>query len=581
MKALGFAVVLLIVFAKPAFAGPPWSAVYPVSIYGTYLRTSEDPKATAPLSVNLSSLSISPGDSIALETSGFVTFCVPEFQNGCPTSNPNLVGAFTAGAMPSSSNVIATDRPQVGTDPTHFNQLVTDIPNDFAIGIRSTTVYIVPSGATTLWIALPDSHYSDNGGFVEVRIYKLKELDAPGIPLNVRWTFLRTEQDLGAQLGNSISLSGLNIRPGDSITLQGAGGVNYCEPDASCASPSPSLIGAFTTGGSPANGVLDAGLPQFTSQSTYYGHFPTDIANDFHIAADQPITVKIPENAVTLWVTLNDRIWSDNSGEISVRIGHGVEIDIELESSTVSPFVPKRETLRTVAVTAALKDGDTPVPATDIVFTIKGKDLASAGHAHGLLSNLTFTFVDDQNKVITPVCRTNQDGACHVKLLVPEVSGIYTIKGALLNALDEFHESDLTVRFEGLLPLPVPGHHYTTLVTDPTPHPNFAWGTPALITAAVCFADKFWESSGKFNVSFNDFSLPWGGLFDVSLNWTTAPGGHKSHRRGTSIDLNSTVTHSESRTTTKVSRTNKTLNAAAATCNLRTIPEETIHLELQ
>jgi hypothetical protein len=63
------------------------------------------------------------------------------------------------------------------------------------------------------------------------------------------------------------------------------------------------------------------------------------------------------------------------------------------------------------------------------------------------------------------------------------------------------------------------------------------YGTPAMIAAITKMAEDYKQQFGVL-LSFNDLSLPWGGVFDLGKNWTCP---HKFHRLGTSVDVNHAV----------------------------------------
>ena len=323
----------------PTLASAATSWVYPVNVRATYLRTQDDPLATTViLQINLAQHNISPGDALVIESSGVVDRCsTAPPESRCPIQSPPILGAFTAGAYPANGNVLATGKPEYVSSPTLYGDVPTDIPHDFVVLARSSSSFVtVPSGAVTLWLALHDRYYSDNAGTLHARVYKVFESDIDGIPLNVRTTYLRTEQDAAKLIGPPIRLANLSVLPGDYIELKAVGNVNYCEPDFvefSCVSTSPDLMLAFTaTSLPPTSQALATGRVQFTSQPTYFGNFSTDIPNDFNLSGwgendfwaptfgQGVIRVRVPDNGLFLWATLNDRIYSDNSGDLGLVI---------------------------------------------------------------------------------------------------------------------------------------------------------------------------------------------------------------------------------------------------------------------
>jgi|GEM_PF-6504188 len=74
-------------------------------------------------------------------------------------------------------------------------------------------------------------------------------------------------------------------------------------------------------------------------------------------------------------------------------------------------------------------------------------------------------------------------------------------------------------------------------LTDPS-HP-FPFNGLSEVTLRAAFLGSFYRSYFSFGVTaqklrYSDFSLPKGGRFDISGNWS---GSHKSHRVGVSFDI--------------------------------------------
>ncbi|MEW5907195.1 MAG: hypothetical protein AB1734_10535 [Elusimicrobiota bacterium] len=66
-------------------------------------------------------------------------------------------------------------------------------------------------------------------------------------------------------------------------------------------------------------------------------------------------------------------------------------------------------------------------------------------------------------------------------------------------------------------------------------HPQNHFGTTGMINALVKLGGD-WKRAcpTAVNLSYNDISLPWGGLFDVKFNWIPP---HNTHRHGINIDV--------------------------------------------
>lgn len=138
-----------------------------VDVHATYLTTSQDPNATIATPIDLNVLNVKAGDKISLEPAGTLSFCI---TGGCPQVSPSLLGLFSATA--SSTGALATsDGTPIVTSPTLFDQLPTDIPQDFFISAApSVTVVTVPQGAKFLFVIVADVFYSDNEGSLSVLI---------------------------------------------------------------------------------------------------------------------------------------------------------------------------------------------------------------------------------------------------------------------------------------------------------------------------------------------------------------------------------------------------------------------------
>jgi len=124
-----------------------------------------------PLILKLSDLGIKAGDTIVLAISG--TYSYSCYPSSCPIiPAPFACGVFSSSATllgPTNLNrvtgAIAPDFSLVTpcvTPPTLFDQLPTDIPQDFYFPNGSGAQIPVPVGAAYLFLALDDSFYSDN-----------------------------------------------------------------------------------------------------------------------------------------------------------------------------------------------------------------------------------------------------------------------------------------------------------------------------------------------------------------------------------------------------------------------------------
>jgi hypothetical protein len=158
------------------------------------------------------------------------------------------------------------------------------------------------------------------------------------IPFDSRQTYLLTNSDPGALDAIPIDLASLGLSSGMAIELQVTGTVCYYWDGITCHigfSIPWSVGGVFSSTsqlGPPGilnrvtGAIASDGPPVFTIP-TYYGNIPTDIPQDFSIAAigdslSGPFTVvTIPNGANFLFVSLNDSFFGDNySTDLALRI---------------------------------------------------------------------------------------------------------------------------------------------------------------------------------------------------------------------------------------------------------------------
>ena len=132
----------------------------------TYLLTHNDPAAVSAVPIPLTSLGISAGDSITIQTKGDFSFCFP---TGCPEIQVPACGVFSSNGtllppdrlqrVSGAKPVFETTVSPCVTGPTLFGQIATDIPEDFVLDGSSMKV---PADAHYLFVAVADSFYGDN-----------------------------------------------------------------------------------------------------------------------------------------------------------------------------------------------------------------------------------------------------------------------------------------------------------------------------------------------------------------------------------------------------------------------------------
>ncbi len=156
-----FPVLLLMsaVLATPLAARAVYFSLDPLD---TFLRTSQDIDAGNAISVDLAALGIEPGERIRIRQIG----SYQPGEEGFEDDATFILGVFSTSAvlLPGTEldrvqDAVASELDPWLTGPTFFDTLGTDISEDFAV---TSSVIQVPPGATHLFLAPPDSYYSDN-----------------------------------------------------------------------------------------------------------------------------------------------------------------------------------------------------------------------------------------------------------------------------------------------------------------------------------------------------------------------------------------------------------------------------------
>lgn len=147
--------------------GGPYVVVGTVDIdpTGTYLRTNADP-ANGPTVVNLDSLGVTPGDSLFIRVLGEADLDPASGQDG----QPGAPSFLALGVFSSSDTLLNSDQlnrvpgaiavpGDIETGSTAIGDLPTDIPEDVLVNRGR---FVVPAGATTLFLSPNDRFFSDN-----------------------------------------------------------------------------------------------------------------------------------------------------------------------------------------------------------------------------------------------------------------------------------------------------------------------------------------------------------------------------------------------------------------------------------
>jgi hypothetical protein len=231
-----------------------------------------------------------------------------------------------------------------------------------------------------------------------------------------------------------------------------------------------------------------------------------------------------------------------------------------------------------------LCDGS-PRVGVDVIFSALARDLVKSGHNHDT-GNLPLVFVN-ANGFPDPYCRTLQDGTCQVGFSLPEVSGMFEVKAQRVDNLTVAASVELDVGVVGLVNLPDAIDYLRSNIyklSGGTPiHPAGSnhFTSVALAKQINCMADRYRERTGR-QISLNDMSLKFGGLFDVTGNWTNQPDGHNLHRSGGDVDIDHATQVAATGQLIHIEKTDVDLRIAAEDCEMVRVPEgmDSIHFRL-
>jgi|GEM_PF-4838883 len=157
------------------------------------------------------------------------------------------------------------------------------------------------------------------------------------IPLDPRATFLPIRSDdPDARVAEPVSLVGLGIKPGDTISLQVRGDYVVCVYP--CSGSTMRTAGLFSSSTS-ARDSIPCNLPPLTI---------TNIPNDFQVGGDTggSVTVQVPANATFLFLAALDYLYGDSSDPDD---DYGVIL-------TSSRTIPPRISFQDVSQTSGIAD---------------------------------------------------------------------------------------------------------------------------------------------------------------------------------------------------------------------------------
>lgn len=210
----------------------------------------------------------------------------------------------------------------------------------------------------------------------------------------------------------------------------------------------------------------------------------------------------------------------------------------------VSPCAGPAQALSATHIQYVLRNQyGNPVPNCPITIEMKSDITASkntGGHCHNVTNKPTGT--------IPGSCNTGGDGlGCVVDATWPEVGGRYYLfftatSGGACGYVQSIYtvciKKEQSSFLAGLLPLQDgPGYVLTSGADNITRHPDHHYGTPRFLDALKAIAKDFADSSqGAPPLGYNDISLRWGGVFDISTGSEWHP-PHCGHRMGDNCDM--------------------------------------------
>ena len=215
------------------------------------------------------------------------------------------------------------------------------------------------------------------------------------------------------------------------------------------------------------------------------------------------------------------------------------EVNVDVFPSDVKP---KKTGNNITAITISLADS-APQGGQFVDLTVEPID-GSGGHSHDG-SRPKGEITDNDGNKINTIFFAEGETEKRAKYKASEIAGEEKIIAEIRGGLTKCEET-VKVQVPWLFDLGVGGTYIdaTYRLTGSTgTHPANHFGTDSTIVSINYMADDFYE---QFNATLgiNDMSLSGGGLFDICGTWSSsgtcsnAPyGGHSSHRKGTSVDI--------------------------------------------
>lgn len=204
---------------------------------------------------------------------------------------------------------------------------------------------------------------------------------------------------------------------------------------------------------------------------------------------------------------------------VSVTIDH-VQLTPQLTRMPPSIQTAARQQPSSQTILVSVVGSSGPLPNRDVLVGLAATD-NTGGHFH--------TGGKPAGSLDKTQINTGASGVATVTFTAPDPSGLVEILASSGSATGVIN---IDVGIFTLVELG-PGSNYS-LTGDFPIHPKNHWGTQAHLAQLMILAQRFYSKFGT-TLTFNDTSLPFGGLYDVGTTYWATP--HLSHREGKDTDM--------------------------------------------
>jgi len=226
------------------------------------------------------------------------------------------------------------------------------------------------------------------------------------------------------------------------------------------------------------------------------------------------------------WGVLSGRLAAQDS-EISVMVQVAGQVGQVTTASQEANFSVRPSSPLNLILRCLNNATGQVIPFCDLSLTWQAR-ANSGGHNHHSSSRPKGTFAPASGN-------SGASGQLPTTYTSPDPSGIIdiTVRGTLPNGTPVNPASyTIGVEIPDLVVL-VEGANYD-LVGETGTHPVNHYGTPTFVGMLKTVAGSYAAAFPGQILSYNDMSMPYGGLFDINANWSPP---HREHRTGQSCDL--------------------------------------------